>query len=220
MEEFRPEAADQEKKPHRLVLEGGSIDTNGAGILLTTEARPPRQRSSSATQASAIKRRHASNSKKPSTMTSASRRPSGFTAAPPATTPTAISTSTSPASSPTTPSSPASSTARTTRTTPSRRNLDVSAPPATCKANRSRSSNSPCPRPSSSRVTDFPPATQTSTSKTRRCSSLTFSTTPAHRHSPNIIAACFLDRKIIGIHSVDLIWGLGALHCMTQQEPA
>ena len=43
---------------------------------------------------------------------------------------------------------------------------------------------------------------------------------PSDRHALNIIAACFPDRKIIGIHSVDLIWGLGALHCMTQQEPA
>jgi agmatine deiminase len=25
---------------------------------------------------------------------------------------------------------------------------------------------------------------------------------------------------VIGIHSVDLVWGLGTLHCMTQQQPA
>ena len=36
----------------------------------------------------------------------------------------------------------------------------------------------------------------------------------------NIIAGCFPSREVIGIHCVDLIWGLGALHCMTQQEPA
>ena len=24
----------------------------------------------------------------------------------------------------------------------------------------------------------------------------------------------------VGIHAVDLVWGLGTLHCMTQQEPA
>jgi agmatine deiminase len=23
-----------------------------------------------------------------------------------------------------------------------------------------------------------------------------------------------------GIHAVDLVWGLGTLHCMTQQQPA
>ena len=36
----------------------------------------------------------------------------------------------------------------------------------------------------------------------------------------NTIAACFPTRQIVGIHSVDLVWGLGALHCLTQQEPA
>jgi agmatine deiminase len=43
---------------------------------------------------------------------------------------------------------------------------------------------------------------------------------PHDRQALNIIAAVFPERKIVGIHSVDLIWGLGALHCMTQQEPA
>ena len=36
----------------------------------------------------------------------------------------------------------------------------------------------------------------------------------------NILADLFPDRDVIGVHSVDLIWGLGALHCMTQQQPA
>ncbi len=36
----------------------------------------------------------------------------------------------------------------------------------------------------------------------------------------NTIAACFPTRQIVGIHSVDLVWGLGTLHCLTQQEPA
>jgi agmatine deiminase len=40
------------------------------------------------------------------------------------------------------------------------------------------------------------------------------------RHALNIIAACFPTREIIGIHAVDLVWGLGTLHCLTQQEPA
>ncbi len=40
------------------------------------------------------------------------------------------------------------------------------------------------------------------------------------RHALNIIAECFPTREVIGIHCVDFIWGLGALHCMTQQEPA
>ena len=40
------------------------------------------------------------------------------------------------------------------------------------------------------------------------------------RHALNIIAGCFPDREVIGIHAVDLVWGLGTLHCLTQQEPA
>jgi len=35
-----------------------------------------------------------------------------------------------------------------------------------------------------------------------------------------ILADLFPDREVIGIHAVDLVWGLGTLHCMTQQQPA
>ncbi len=34
------------------------------------------------------------------------------------------------------------------------------------------------------------------------------------------INACFPDRKVVGIDSFDLIWGLGSFHCLSQQEPA
>ena len=40
------------------------------------------------------------------------------------------------------------------------------------------------------------------------------------RHALNIIATCFPTREIVGINAVDLVWGLGTLHCLTQQEPA
>ena len=43
---------------------------------------------------------------------------------------------------------------------------------------------------------------------------------PNDRVALNILAEVFPDREVIGIHSVDLVWGLGALHCMTQQQPA
>jgi agmatine deiminase len=43
---------------------------------------------------------------------------------------------------------------------------------------------------------------------------------PNDRHALNTIAMCFPDRQIIGIHAVDLVWGLGTLHCLSQQEPA
>lgn len=35
-----------------------------------------------------------------------------------------------------------------------------------------------------------------------------------------ILSELFRDRKVIGIHAVDLVWGLGALHCLTQQQPS
>ena len=34
------------------------------------------------------------------------------------------------------------------------------------------------------------------------------------------IARLFPDRTAIGIHAVDLVWGMGTLHCLTQQQPA
>ena len=43
---------------------------------------------------------------------------------------------------------------------------------------------------------------------------------PNDRIALNTLAQAFPGRDVIGIHSVDLIWGLGALHCMTQQQPA
>ncbi|MSP84420.1 MAG: agmatine deiminase family protein, partial [Flavobacteriaceae bacterium] len=36
----------------------------------------------------------------------------------------------------------------------------------------------------------------------------------------NILADCFTDREIIGISAIDLIWGFGTLHCLSQQIPA
>jgi agmatine deiminase len=35
----------------------------------------------------------------------------------------------------------------------------------------------------------------------------------------SILADCFLNREIIGISAVDLIWGFGTLHCLSQQIP-
>ncbi|MBI3697518.1 MAG: agmatine deiminase family protein [Acidobacteria bacterium] len=42
---------------------------------------------------------------------------------------------------------------------------------------------------------------------------------PHDRTALSTLAILFPDRQVIGIHSVDLVWGLGTLHCLTQQEP-
>ncbi len=34
-----------------------------------------------------------------------------------------------------------------------------------------------------------------------------------------VLEECFRDREIIGIDSVEIIWGLGSFHCLSQQEP-
>lgn len=42
---------------------------------------------------------------------------------------------------------------------------------------------------------------------------------PNDRIALNIIASCFPEREIIGISAIDLIWGFGTLHCLSQQVP-
>ena len=34
-----------------------------------------------------------------------------------------------------------------------------------------------------------------------------------------IIQSCFPEREVIGIDSTEIIWGLGSFHCLSQQEP-
>jgi agmatine deiminase len=43
---------------------------------------------------------------------------------------------------------------------------------------------------------------------------------PKDRVALNTLAECFPDRQVVGINCVELVWGLGTLHCMTQQQPA
>jgi agmatine deiminase len=43
---------------------------------------------------------------------------------------------------------------------------------------------------------------------------------PADRVALGTLAELFPDREVVGIHCVDLVWGFGTLHCMTQQEPS
>ena len=42
---------------------------------------------------------------------------------------------------------------------------------------------------------------------------------PKDREALGILAECFPARRVVGIHSVDLVWGFGTLHCLSQQEP-
>lgn len=47
---------------------------------------------------------------------------------------------------------------------------------------------------------------------------------PTFRHrnddrALNILQDCFKDRKVVGLDSIDIIWGLGSFHCLSQQEP-
>jgi len=41
----------------------------------------------------------------------------------------------------------------------------------------------------------------------------------ADRVALNTLATCFPDREVIGISAIDLIWGFGTLHCLSQQIP-
>ena len=42
---------------------------------------------------------------------------------------------------------------------------------------------------------------------------------PNDRIALGVISELITDRPVIGIHAVDLVWGLGTLHCLTQQQP-
>ena len=48
---------------------------------------------------------------------------------------------------------------------------------------------------------------------------------PTYRHANDARAMATLQtlfptRQVVGIDCIDLIWGLGAIHCVTQQQPA
>ena len=43
---------------------------------------------------------------------------------------------------------------------------------------------------------------------------------PQDRVALGILGELFRDRPVVGIHAVDLVWGFGSLHCLTQQQPA
>ncbi|MGA7918738.1 MAG: agmatine deiminase family protein [Candidatus Acidiferrales bacterium] len=42
---------------------------------------------------------------------------------------------------------------------------------------------------------------------------------PNDRLALGILGEMFRGRDVVGIHAVDLVWGFGTLHCLTQQQP-
>lgn len=42
---------------------------------------------------------------------------------------------------------------------------------------------------------------------------------PNDRIALNIIKDFFPEREVVGIHAVDLVWGLGTIHCLSHEEP-
>ena len=43
---------------------------------------------------------------------------------------------------------------------------------------------------------------------------------PNDRIALGTLSELFRDRPVVGIHAVDLVWGLGTLHCLTHEQPA
>jgi agmatine deiminase len=42
---------------------------------------------------------------------------------------------------------------------------------------------------------------------------------PRDREALGLLGELFPGRVVVGIHAVDLVWGFGTIHCLTQQEP-
>jgi len=43
---------------------------------------------------------------------------------------------------------------------------------------------------------------------------------PKDRQALGLLSELFPDREVVGIHCLDLVWGLGSIHCSTHQEPS
>ena len=43
---------------------------------------------------------------------------------------------------------------------------------------------------------------------------------PNDKEALQILSRLFKDREVCGIHAVDLVWGLGTLHCLSHELPA
>ena len=208
-------AARRSARAGRSCSKGGSIDVNGRGTLLTTEEclldpivqvrNPGFTRADYESVFRAALGRH--------------RTCSGWARGSPATTPTATWT-TSAASWDRGRSCSCREKNRGRRELPAPRG-EPRAPRRACGSRTARGPRSwpcPCRRRSSSTASACPRATRTSTSPTRRCSCRP-STTRTTAWPSASWRELFPDRPVVGIHAVDLVWGLGTLHCLTQQQP-
>jgi agmatine deiminase len=43
---------------------------------------------------------------------------------------------------------------------------------------------------------------------------------PRDREALDVLASVFADRQVVGVHSTDLVLGLGTLHCLAHEQPA
>jgi len=213
VQEWQPEIALEDGSRHRLVLEGGSIDTNGQGILLTTEEcllSEVQQRNPGVSRAQLEQAFHdflgieqviwlhrgIAGDDTHGHVDDISR----FVG------PTTIITAVEPDTS-------------DRNHLPLAENLDRLKAARTGDGKQFTLVELPLPRPVIFRGQRLP----ASYANFYLANGLVLAPTFHDRNDRvalNILAEVFPEREVIGIHSVDLIWGLGALHCMTQQQPA
>jgi agmatine deiminase len=213
MEEFRPEIVGSDGKTHRLVLEGGSIDTNGAGVLLTTEEcllSEVQQRNPGVSREQIEKAFH--DYLGIDQVVWLNRGTAGddthghvdditrFVAE------DTILTCVEPNT-------------HDENHLPLAENLDRLRSARNADGKQFRIVELPMPSPVVFDNQRLPASYANFYIANDLVLVPTFNDSN-DRHALNIIADCFPDRRVVGIHCVDLIWGLGALHCMTQQEPA
>ena len=204
---------EQGGKRVRVVMEGGAIDVNGRGSLLTTEecllgevqARTP---------ASIV---WASN--KSSRITWESATSSGWAGVFTAMIHTDMSTTWHGLSTPTTVVTVVEPNADDPNHEPLRENLERLQAARDQDGQPLRVVELPMPRPVVFDGQRLPASYANFYIANRLVLVPTFND-PADRIALDTLAGLFPDREVVGIHSVDLVLGLGTLHCLSQQQPA
>ena len=194
-----------------IVLEGGSIDVNGRGTLLTTEVLPAQPQSQPGP-------RRGARSSSTSATTSACRRSSGWATASRATTPTGTWT-TSPASSTDHRRDRGRGGRRRPRTTSrsrrtSKRLQTMEAEDGT-PLGRHHAADAAAIVHDGQRL----PASYANFYIANKVVLLPVFADAHDKWAVAVLEKAFPDRKIVPIDCRELIWGLGAFHCLTQQQP-